>query len=504
VLGVFFVVGVVAAAWAIRPWLAAPVAFDVAAAVLHFQRLVSGRPLEDPYLILTTPKPLVTLLYGSLFSATHDWRSISFVALGAWGLCVSMAAALAWRLGGIVAALFVVVTFVCSTSLLLETSLALGSIWALLLWLGAGLAVTSGRPRWGLAGVLLALDALARLETFLIIGLGLAVLVALRFGPARIRRSVPAGAWLLAIGLLALPVMLVHDWLLTGDPTFWANVSIRYSAGARSQGRLPDAVDVGREIGRLIRTHGAATALAVIGCGLLAVRRVWPILVGVLALGPGVAAFLVVLALRGVYVDSRYLLPIEVTIMFTAGIALGAVRVPELSERLRPAARSALDGRRWGPGVVACATAIVAIALGVAVSPAIAPFDRSTRDAIVRQRDTARTSDLAVPVLRQAIATGQDVVADPILVPRGIRPRLIVDLDLPLRGARAVDPARLDVAAGYPAAGQIIVVDRGVAVPPEAFQPFEIEHPTAIDGTRLVPLLADPQHGAWVVRVERP
>ncbi|MFL5648730.1 MAG: hypothetical protein ACJ776_10095, partial [Chloroflexota bacterium] len=72
-VGCFFV-AVAAAAWAIRPWIAAPVAFDVAAAVLHFQRLVAGRQMEEPYLILTTPKPLITLVYGVLYSIGHDWR----------------------------------------------------------------------------------------------------------------------------------------------------------------------------------------------------------------------------------------------------------------------------------------------------------------------------------------------------------------------------------------------------------------------------------------------
>ena len=43
----------------------------------------------------------------------------------------------------------------------------------------------------------------------------------------------PRGAWWVLLGFLALPVMLLHDWLLTGDPFFWADVSQALLEGVR-------------------------------------------------------------------------------------------------------------------------------------------------------------------------------------------------------------------------------------------------------------------------------
>jgi hypothetical protein len=407
------------------------------------------------------------------------------------------------------------VSFVCSASLLIETTLALGSIWALLLWLVAGLAVTASRPRWGVAGGALALATLARLETFLIIGLALVVLAILRFGPGRIRRPIPKGAWLLGIGLVGLPIILVHDWRLTGDPLFWSNVSIRYSAGAASQGRLPDLADVAIQLLRRIDRLAVVTILAAAGFALLAVRRRWPVLVGLTALGPGVALFLLVLAWRGVYVDARYYLPLELTILFAAGVGLSGLRVPELSGSLRTVQVPVLARHRVG--LVAIGLAVGAVVVAVAAAPTIAPIDRAIRADIVQMRDLARTSDLAAPVLSGAIAdipgmrtwpdgstAGADTGPAPILVPPGIRPRLIVDLGLPIPRVRSIDPSRLDPGGSVPADGQLIVIDEGSAIPSEPYLPFEVSQPTDIGGRRLVPLLADPANGAWVVRVDRP
>ena len=122
--------------------------------------------------------------------------------------------------------------------------------------------MTTERPRWGIAGVALGLAALARLETFLVIGLALGVLAAMRFGPAKWRRPVPAGAWRISIGLLALPVMCLHDVLLTGDPFFWTSVAASYSATAESAGRLPSLAAVARDLADLASGQAAVTLLA--------------------------------------------------------------------------------------------------------------------------------------------------------------------------------------------------------------------------------------------------
>ena len=73
-LAAIFIAAVAVAASAIRPWIAAPPAFDTAASVLHFDRIVAGRHLEQA--LSTTPKPLLTILYGLVYSATGDWRAL--------------------------------------------------------------------------------------------------------------------------------------------------------------------------------------------------------------------------------------------------------------------------------------------------------------------------------------------------------------------------------------------------------------------------------------------
>jgi hypothetical protein len=516
-LAAFFVVAVVVAAWVIRPWLVAPIAYDAAAAVLHFQRILSGRGMEDPLSVLTTPKPLLTLVYGLLYATTHDWRAISIVVVGVWGLCVTMAAALAWRIGGILAAFFVATAFVFSSSLLVETTLALGAIWALFFWLVAGLAVTAQTPRWGVAGGALAFAALARLETFVIIGLALGILVVLRFGPRSVRRPFPRRPWLLGLGLLALPVMLLHDWLLTGDPLFWTTVSIQYSATAGTQGRLPDVATVAREISRLVYGYGGAAVLAVIGLGALARRGQWAVLVGLVALGPGVAVFLIALAARHIYVDPRYLLSIEVMIMFSAGIGISALRIPEFGGGWATFGETSIPGRLRSPFLAAGMLVLATLAAAVLMSPTLGPLDPTTTARIRAYGDLARTSDLAVPALLAAIDVipgirtmpgdtpiGSPPAHTPILVPAAIRPRMIVDLGLPVTRVGTIDAGRLSAAGGYPAAGQLMVIDKGAAVPPESFAPFEISRPAVVGGTRLVPLVTDPGAGTWVVRVAGP
>lgn len=153
------------------------------------------------------------------------------------GLVAGLAALLAWRVMGAVAAGIVVVGFIGNRFLLLEAANAYAVPWAVALWSLAGLMVTARRPRWGLAGLALLLATLARFETVVLVA---AIAFALAAVEIRWRapwasggsamRVVPGRAWLLVgLPLVALPVMLFHDWLLTGDPMFWSSVSARYT-----------------------------------------------------------------------------------------------------------------------------------------------------------------------------------------------------------------------------------------------------------------------------------
>jgi hypothetical protein len=515
VLAALFVASVAAAAYLIRPWIAAPLAFDTAASVLHFDRIVAGRHLELP--LSTTPKPLLTLIYGLIYSATGDWRAISLAALGAWGLCVASAAVLAWRLGGAVAAVFGVVSLVLSSRLLLETAWALGSVWGLLLWIIAGLAITARRPRWGIAGAALGLAALARLETFIVIGLALAVLALLRFGPRRWRRPMPGQVWRISIGLLALPIICFHDVLLTGDPFFWTSVASSYSAAAESSGRLPSLEAVARQLGALALGQGAVTILAVIGTGSLAARARWAILVGLVALGPGMALFLLMLAARHIFVDSRYLVPISVAMIFAAAIGLSAVRLPDLAPllggRLRDQGeRPARDRRKPWMGVVSLAVAAIAIAC----SPTIGPLDPSARARIASARHLARTADLSLSEIRAALADsaaagsaldgsalGVSASAFQVIVPVPVRPRVAVDLDRSLEQVGSYRDPRT-WAAGAPKTGDMILIDDDPSASSGATAKFRLSEPATVAGVRMVPLLSDPADGVWLLQVAAP
>ena len=164
-----FTAGLVAAAavaiYEIRPFHTGAVDFDSAASVLYFQRLMGGHRLEA--LVGATPKPLLTLLFGGLYSVVPDWRPIIWATIGAYATTVGLAAVLARRLAGLGAAAFTIVALIGSTQWLLDVARGYSIAWATLGWVIAALAVSAQRPRYGLAALALFLATLARVETFL-------------------------------------------------------------------------------------------------------------------------------------------------------------------------------------------------------------------------------------------------------------------------------------------------------------------------------------------------
>ena len=107
------VVGAIAAVIAfvaIEAWLAGTNDPDSMASVLYFQRLTAGQQLEVN--VLTTPKPILTLVYGLTWSLTHDWRAVVWETIAIHGASVALAVFLAWRVAGAAAAAFVAVVFV--------------------------------------------------------------------------------------------------------------------------------------------------------------------------------------------------------------------------------------------------------------------------------------------------------------------------------------------------------------------------------------------------------
>jgi hypothetical protein len=485
-----------------RPFSAGLIAFDSAAAVLHFDRIAAGRHLE--VFLSTTPKPLLTVLYGALFGLTHDWRVIDWATIGAQGLAVALLAGLARRFDGWRAFAFTAVALAGAPALLFDASLALATPWALLLWAVAGWAVSVERPRYWLAGVALALATLARLETLVLVGVALLVLVILRFGPPRIRRPVPRSAWLLGLGLLAIPVALVHDWLLTGNPLFWTTVSQLYSEKTSKVILTPIALT--ETLGRRYLAEPALAILALIGWLRLAARGRWPAAIGLAALGAGIAIFLVALAARGIFVSDRYFAAIDVAVAFAAGSGACAlsVELPGALHRLR-ATRGTWS--RWLSPAVMAVLAVAFTAgwggIGTGLRTTIRGFAWQGVDALLA-RPALLAAVSAVPGARTWPAAGEPGPAHPLLlVPTPLRPQVAVDLDLPLTQVGSTNPGAVDVAAGIPAAGQVVFHDRRAeGVTTAGTEALETGVRKQIGTSVLVPLLANPGRGFWIIRID--
>ena len=478
-----------------RPLHAGPVAFDVGANVLHFERIVHGHRLEQ--MLTTTPKPFLTVIYGLLHALTDDWRPISWSTILAFGVGVALLTVVARRLGGTVVATFVGVGLAGSALLLEDVGLALGWGWALL-WLAvAAFVVTLPAPRYVLAGLALAAAVLVRIELIVVvagIGLVLALASALPWLPRP-----PRGAWFLLLGGLALPVMLVHDGLLIGDPLFWTAISGRYSESA------PDLRDLG-ELAAAVwaRYEGLPVlgGLAILGVVELLRLRHWAIGVGILLLGPAITAFMLLLALRGTFVPDRYLAPVDVALIVGAGFGLHALRLrPGLVRALRAVA---------APLRVAGLVAAVAL-LAIVITPSWALIGAPGRDVVRNQLWLAIDQRAVLATLRAEVAERPEITAYPdgdgdgeptFFVPVKARPAIAVDLGLSLAEVGSSFGPNIDLAAGYPAVGQVVFHDLHGERYLTGFEPLRTDVAIEIDGVRVVPLAVDERRGYWVVEIE--
>src|SRR5258706_1672905 len=310
VAGSAFVLSLAVAALIVRPFHVGTAGYDAAASVLYFERISAGRTLEA--FVGATPKALLTAVYGLAFSVVADWRIVSWLAILAYACGISATATLAYRVAGPVAAGFVAVGLIGSAELLQDVDLAYAVSWALLCWAIAGLLVTSVRPHFAWAGVALAVGALARAETLIVVVLAgglivLGALVARRRGLPTLpfRTRVP-----ILLGLLALPIQAAHDWLLTADPLYAEKVPVLGSAGTPLVG-VSGAL---RFIAAHYATEPALVLLALVGLAVLLVRRRWDLVAGLVALGPGVAAFILLLAVERIYISDRYIAPADLAI----------------------------------------------------------------------------------------------------------------------------------------------------------------------------------------------
>ena len=460
-----------------RPFDSASIAVDSQACVLYFERIVGGQRLET--FVPTTPKPLLTLIFGVLETTTRDWRTLAWATLIVFAVAVLLAAELARRSGGWAGWAFVGLGLIGSEALIFDVGYALATPWALLLVSAAGLALTGERPRRAVAGVLLLLAVLARLEVVLVLGVATVVLVWRQVRPGRWadRHRPTGGAWLM-IGWLSLPTMAIHDWLLTGDPLYWTTVAARYSAISGYAVLDPPGMLA------WLATHVAAEwPLAILGIGgllgLLVSRR-WVLAAGLTAFGPGMAGLLLLLAIDHVYFPDRYAAPIDIALVTAAGWLVGQV--------------ATAVARASTPAVPPILTIVLAMVIGVATVWPVGVLAPELRSKIQNSLTAAADTDRVEPTLLALSANRRTVFR----APTAVRERLAIDLGVPL--TRMLDlyrkPARPD--DWQSAVGHIVFHDRHVD---EALPALEVTTTRPFGGAVAVPLQVDAEAGYWVIEI---
>jgi hypothetical protein len=245
--------------------------------------------------------------------------------------------------------------------------------------------------------------------------------------------------------------------------------------------------------------------LAALGAFVLIRQRRWALVLGLLALGPGVAAFLVYLGARGVFVSTRYADAIDLALLFTAGMGLGSLDAPAVRRFVRRSV--SVERRRM------LAPMLVPILVGTLAGLAFAPdglLDATVRTKILTQVRLHANEQRAMaairaelrnpsPCLIAARASGTQARST-VIVPSRLRVQAIVDLRLALTDV--AKPGGIIKVAGVPVPGQIVYHDRLDAETDKRFAIYEIDHPVILGTSRLVPLLVDATRGLWVIRVD--
>jgi hypothetical protein len=492
---------------------------DEHAAVLYFDRLVAGDRLEDP--LLSSPKPLLTVIYGLAWRVGHDWRLLEALAVAAFALAVVCLARAAARLAGPPAAAAVALAVAGSGPLVLQAARGNSMIFALAAWsvaldaltrvpLGApGGAAGTSRGAWAVAAAALTLGGLARAESWLLLPL------AAGYGLLAWRRGERRGL-LLLLPLAAPLLWLAHDWLLAGDPLYAVRVPGRYTDLVSGRQVVPPG-DWVAQVARRYAADPLLLALAAAGAAWLVRRRAWGWLAALGATGVGVLALLGLEAWRGTYVSWRYFDPADAAVRVTA--ALGAAALATAAARLAgrgpsggalPAgdpgdgrrgrwvgdAGDAGDGRRgrW-VGVVAVVGAVLLV--GAACWP-LAPGDPLVDSTLDRDRRLSANAATAIAVLRPLAAEPGTVV----VVSGPQRLRVAVELGLPLDRVRDLFLAGRSAPLDRALAGSAAVFhDADGDRPTERFAPLSTAVETRVGGVEVVPLRTDQGRGLYVHRV---
>jgi len=495
---VLFLVAYGVAFATVRPVDSAAIGPDAAAPVIDFERLVAGQRLEGP--LTQTSKPLLTALYGPLYTLGHDWRPVVWAAIAAFASCVVLGTVLAGRLAGPASAAFVAVGFLLSPVFVLDVVQAYAVSWAVLAWLVAGLAVSAARPRFGIAALALIVAALARPESLALTTVTAAgVLVIEILGHRGLCDRPPGAAYLVFLGFLSIPILMLHDQLLVGQPLYWLETSQINSLHFQHPRTLLGMV---LWMGHHALGLAPLLPLVVLGGVRLVIHRRWPILIGLTGVIGGIAILLIWAGARGVDVSLRYLGPIDLGLIFAASLGLATLDVPAIRRfvRLHVPARS---GRT--PLIT-----LVGALLGLALAP-IWPLDPAVRAEVQREIALHANAQRALAVIRtdlrgapswRGLAPVRSISSRPlVVVPVRIRAQAVVDLDLPLGAVAYSYSTWLDPLHGRPAPVAWVYIDRLADKPSSRYDLLEITAPTLIGGYLYVPLLVDRAAGFWVDRV---
>jgi hypothetical protein len=502
---------------------------DEHAAVHYFDRLVAGERLEEP--LLSSPKPLLTVVHGLAWRAGHDWRLLEALAVAAFALAVVCLARSAGRLAGPPAAAATALAVTGSGPLVLQAARGNSMVFALAAWSVALDALTrgpgsrgarsrgagsrdagfkgggfrearppGGRPSgggaaWGVAAAALFVAGLARAESWLLLPLAAGYgIVAWRRGERR--------AALLVLPLAAPLVWLAHDWLLTGDPLYALGVPGRYSDLVSGRQVVPPG-DWLALVARRYAADPLLPALAAVGVIWLFRRRAWVWLAALGAAWVGVLTLLGLQAWQGTYISWRYFDPADVALRVAA--ALGAAVVAGLvAGRLpgRTATRGGgvattaapLGARPRALGAVVGAVVLV----GLACWP-LAPGDPLVDSTLDRDTRLSANTATAIAVLAQVTAEPGTVVT----VSGPQRLRVAVELGLPLHRVRDLFLAGRSAPLDRALAGSAAVFhDADGDRPVERFAPLSTTVTSRVGEVELVPLRTDPGRGLYVHRVE--
>lgn len=455
---------------------------DEYASALYFDRLTHGQRLEE--FLLSTPKPLLTVIDGLAWTLTHDWRTITALTVAAFALAVTSLARAAVRLARLPAAVAVVVALAGSVPLIIQVSRGNSSIWALAGWAVALDALARPQRRWGVAAAALLLASLTRAESLLLLPpVGLLGLIAWRRGERR--------ALLLLLVPLAAPLLwLGHDLALTGDALHSLEVPERYT-DLISGRQVVAPLDWIGQVGQRYWATPLLSALAVLGVVGLVRRRAWLWLAGLGVVVVGVLGFLGVEAWRGTYVSFRYYDPPDagMRVLAALGAAWLAAAVPLALRSL---------GGRWRVALGALLGGLLAGAVTAAAVWPLAETDQQRRSGPSGAANFSRNTALAVEALRPVAAEPGSVVAVPILQ----RPRIALELGLPLTRVRDLYLSSLHQPLDRALSGTVAVFhDKANDIPARRFAPLSTTTPKRIGGIEVTPLRVDRDRGLYVLRV---